>query len=98
MSLTRSQTTGKPTFGKLVQVDGDIGARKKRRGGIACFEVAILCSGEHHVADTHSGPALGKGKQGSACPDLDVIGMGTDRKDGQGPVWRELKMQRQHSR
>ena len=90
---------GSRPSGKLVQVDGDDRHPEERlAAALRASAWRSSVPGEHHVTNTHSGPALGKGEQGSARPDLDVIGMGADRQDGQRPLCRQLEIQRKHGR
>ena len=86
---------GKSTFGKLVQVDSEVGTRKKGVAACACLGVAFLVPGQDDVANAHSQPALGKGEQSPSRPDLDVIGMGADRQDRQRPFRRQVEIQRE---
>ena len=98
MSFTRSHTCRKPTFRQAVQIDCDVGSGEEGGRGVASLGVALCGPGQHHVASTQTGPALGEREQGSSRTDLDVIRVGADRQDRQGPFRRKLEMQGEHDR
>ena len=62
----------------------------------AASDVAFSRPSEDHVTNAQSRPALREGQQGPSSPDLDVIRMGADRQDRQGPFSRQLETQGKH--
>ena len=87
---------GKPAFGQMVQVDGELGLGKEGHGGAACLGLAFFSPGEDDISSAQPGLALGEGEQGPTRPDLDVIRVGADHQHRQGPIRRQLEVQRKH--
>ena len=80
-----------PTFGQLVEFNGQIGAGKEGGSGLSCLGVTLFGPSEDDISSTQSRVALGQCEQGPACPDLDVVRVRADRQDRQRPLRRLLE-------